>query len=751
MQSATTLDDEYYTPQPQLYSRGEEAQVPATTTTGPLAIDDCYSCYDYYDAPSSSPITITTTSSSPPGSRLQQQPQRPEAPPSSKTETTTTTTTTTTVSWSREGESAEGGEVNVNYGCCGDDKEKADGGSSPLCAVNSFTTTNNTTNTTNTTTTNNNNNNNNNVHHNYYNIYIQASSSSTSQPPSPGEKEASAIGKVVSGHVDVDIPPPDMPPPTTPPVNVDKRIEANTNSEPVLTPEDHKRFSIGEELISSERQFIALMEDGTRALLQYLLTPEASKDSDFADKKLMLRDLEKLIEIHKEFLNVLGPHRNIGERILQQLASWKSLYSVYVTRKMVQQMELNLEEMLSNTSSEPEDNFLQEPFNQIYKIISLFKRIADATPASHMDHTNTTDVITQFQEIGDYVVAYRILGKIKNYKGPTIASPTSVQSLVRHGPAIVDSSNRYLWLFTGTLVLTKFVKTNTKQPYKYKQAVELFRCAVDLLSTPKGNAFRITSPACRGTIEVSSNRDDWVLDIKRLVAASLADQLNEAGKSASANKSVVQRQREAFLKNEVKRKEVMTKISLGETEYLVTLHDLQEALQSVNEKLLLSDDVNRKQAKPFHVLYNDIADMIKFHEGLHTLLTRRVAEWDTRSTVSDIFTDQLPALRKKYVSYTKKHSEKLKTAEDFIRGHPDLFNKISGESPEVLRQLLSAPLFRISQYCALCQELLECTNCGHFDHDRTSQLVRKMEELSSTVSTAYAAATTAKTSPSHRS
>ncbi|KAH3723027.1 hypothetical protein Pelo_18269 [Pelomyxa schiedti] len=624
--------------------------------------------------------------------------------------------------------------------------------------------------------------------------------------------------------------------------------------------DETKRSSYANEIMSLQQRYVALLRTGLNELLKALLAEESKVASSTErdertpnEKKLVLKDFEKILALHEAFISDLALHLNdpmIGQYLLNKTAPWKSVYSLYVTRNLVLNMDISTDPRL--TDGTPQENFLQEPLTHLYKFCDLAFQLLQQTPQEHPDYLSTITLYTRTLSVADRVTTLRVTHLIFKYSGPPLtrttvttssksALPSTVgtgiaQTLVRHGPTQVNSKKQHMFLFDHTLVITKpqssqksflgKLGSSSKVPppsstsvcvtslgggsatssgsgvgggsvtgvvgvgvlgvvfptpppispsipprstianlpstptsgsgtppetvpsphalsaafsgtpvakFEFVQAVELFRCALDVgngvIGTGTGTCtFTIVTPGGRLAVVTTStsDRDSWVSDFRRLIAGAIEDQLDDSERKQ--DKTILQKKREEYVHVEAQRKQVMRTIAKSETEYLLALHDLHNGLRVVTEKVLLSDSltVNQKQLKPFEQLYSDATRILKLHEEIHTLLTLRESEWETKTTICDIFTDRLSAFSEAYLAYTTKFCEKIRNLTELISACP-------GVSQEKLKQQLIQPVHRISQYRTFLQEMVSVTPPTHYDYSRLANVTQKLQELSTTI------------------
>ncbi|KAK5583661.1 hypothetical protein RB653_005259 [Dictyostelium firmibasis] len=363
-----------------------------------------------------------------------------------------------------------------------------------------------------------------------------------------------------------------------------------------------------------------------------------------------------------------------------------------------------LQDLLKYTANDHED------FNQLCEALSTIKDLTESINTKKSEEDNNTKI----QQVQD---------QIKDMPPNTM---TLRKRFVTEGCLNLKKDKYYVFLFTDAMILTK----PGKEKKKFKNIINLSTASLN--TTDEQNVLKVISQ--EGTFKFStdnpSDREHWIKDIKDAIETARQDLIQSAfGESTTLNEGSKGFNKIQDEKNMLKKQKLAQELALSEEEYVdsltyiynVFLQPIKKSIDTPNQ--LVSYQENLEISSNFETLFS-------CHKTFLSALKERIAEWDSKPLMSDIFMDKAGFL-KLYNYYVQNHTRSLQVLEYCIEKYP-LFaihlKRIESDQNTELKVLLAQPLRRVSKYYLVLREILQYTRPKHDDYDALNRVVANLKD-----------------------
>ncbi|KAN0016038.1 hypothetical protein ACTFIU_005990 [Dictyostelium citrinum] len=363
-----------------------------------------------------------------------------------------------------------------------------------------------------------------------------------------------------------------------------------------------------------------------------------------------------------------------------------------------------LQDLLKYTANDHED------FNQLCEALSTIKDLTESINTKKSEEDNNTKIL-QVQE------------QIKDMPPNTM---TLRKRFVTEGFLTLKKDKYYVFLFTDAMILTK----PGKEKKKFKNIINLSTASLN--TTDEQNVLKVISQ--EGTFKFSTDnpaeREHWVKDIKDAIETARQDLIQSAfGESTTLNEGSKGFNKIQDEKNMLKKQKLAQELVLSEEEYVdsltyiynVFLQPIKKSIDTANQ--LVSYQENLEISSNFETLFS-------CHKTFLIALKDRIAEWDSKPLMSDIFMEKAGFL-KLYNYYVQNHTRSLQVLEHCIEKYP-LFaihlKRIESDQNTELKVLLAQPLRRVSKYYLVLREILQYTRPKHDDYDALNRVVANLKD-----------------------
>ncbi|KAN0029595.1 hypothetical protein ACTA71_007726 [Dictyostelium dimigraforme] len=363
-----------------------------------------------------------------------------------------------------------------------------------------------------------------------------------------------------------------------------------------------------------------------------------------------------------------------------------------------------LQDLLKYTANDHED------FNQLCEALSTIKDLTESINTKKSEEDNNTKIL-QVQE------------QIKDMPPNTM---TLRKRFVTEGSLTLKKDKYYVFLFTDAMILTK----PGKEKKKFKNIINLSTASLN--TTDEQNVLKVISQ--EGTFKFStdnpSEREHWVKHIKDAIETARQDLIQSAfGESTTLNEGSKGFNKIQDEKNMLKKQKLAQELVISEEEYVdsltyiynVFLQPIKKSIDTPNQ--LVSYQENLEISSNFETLFS-------CHKTFLIALKERLAEWEAKPLMSDIFMEKAGFL-KLYNYYVQNHTRSLQVLEYCIEKYP-LFaihlKRIESDQNTELRVLLAQPLRRVSKYYLVLREILQYTRPKHDDYDALNRVVANLKD-----------------------
>jgi len=391
---------------------------------------------------------------------------------------------------------------------------------------------------------------------------------------------------------------------------------------------------------------------------------------------------------------------------------------------------LEYSETLSGLSVEA---FLILPVQRIPRYLLLLQDLLKFTNATHSDFNNLSNAllfIKDFAELinnskgdADSVTRIKAIQDLILEPPPDFNLATPRRRFICEGCLQYKKQKAWLYLFSDAILFTKLERKGKR----YKALITLPTAS---LNTDDPNVIRIIS--MEGTFKFSGetpkDRDHWVKLIRDTMDSARTSLLfgGDNIPAEGGNKQFLKIKDEEYA---AKKRTLVDRLVASEQEYVDSiahtsktyLAPLRKALDSSMPYLGLSEFID---------ISSNFETLQSCHVTFLQSLKDRVAEWDTKPYIQDLF-QQKAGFLKLYNYYVSNHHKSLFVLEQSVAKFP-LFayflRDLEVHEKTELRVLLAEPLRRVSTYYLIMQEMLQYTKAKTEEHEQMLQVVTRLKD-----------------------
>jgi len=293
------------------------------------------------------------------------------------------------------------------------------------------------------------------------------------------------------------------------------------------------------------------------------------------------------------------------------------------------------------------------------------------------------------------------------------------------GALLSNKKKCHLYLFSDSLMLTK----PEKKGKKFISIINLQIASLNTADEPGVLKILTTDGIYRLTAENPKDREHWAKILKDTINLSRTEMLTSAfgaNMQAEGSKKFMKIQDD---QNAQKKKAVAQQLLQSETDYVNSVSyirntfivPIRKSVDSGSTMLSLSDFID---------IISNLETLLSCHQTFLQCLKDRVAEWDEKPMVGDLFQEKAGFL-KLYNYYVNNHHQALATIDKCIE-KSQIFafflRDLEAREKVELKMLLQEPLRRPSAYYLLVQEMLQYTRPKTDDYDVLTQVVARLKD-----------------------
>ncbi|KAH3744719.1 Guanine exchange factor for Rac 30 [Pelomyxa schiedti] len=498
-----------------------------------------------------------------------------------------------------------------------------------------------------------------------------------------------------------------------------------------------KRRRIAQETLQTEEtythqvnlimnKFVTELKSNTRGLA---LEDTYSIFSNIA----VIRDChERLKKTLTQRMQDWNPNSQLGD-IFQKETAWIKLYKHYVnnygrslmTLKECKQNHAEFRKYMESIDYTPAlsglnlEGLLIVPVQRIPRYVLLLNDMLKSTPSTHPDHAPLSGALATIKELADFINENKhdadtiaelcnIQAKFVGYSGK-LASQAK-RKFLRDFSVLINKKKRHLWLFNDVAVITKPETSSGK--YSFDVQINL-----NTSSIQPGPNFSFNLICTEGKFLVGLPTQQEYDDVKKEINLACA-----AAREMMMASIFVDTQMSGNLEGSRKYASLVTaeldkKLAAALQQLIDTEHEYVKQLNSTHQNFItpmkqaLANRTGDQAVDTaiINKLFTTWEQFITQHTKLSADLERRQTEWDTNSTITDLFG---PNFLDVYNAYIGSYSAQFSAFEAASNDRPFTIwlLEIEAVNKAELKSCLQRPLSRISEYYLITQEMVLYTN-----------------------------------------
>ncbi|KAH3742988.1 rho guanine nucleotide exchange factor [Pelomyxa schiedti] len=390
------------------------------------------------------------------------------------------------------------------------------------------------------------------------------------------------------------------------------------------------------------------------------------------------------------------------------------------------------------------DSLLITPVQRVPRYVLLLTDMLKYTPKEHPDYKPLQEALLFMQDLTDYInqhnqsELHEIEGKLANFNGDLTSNPK--RRLIKEGLLSVNKSKSRLWLFSDIILITK-PEPSRHNKYKFCRQVSLAAASVQTTSLPASSAPEFKLLSTEGTLRcVARTLEEcqcWIAEINKVLEEMQSNLMQSLFNNAASDDNVEGSKgywEAVEADNEKKRASIVIQLLETEKQYVSDLRSTFEIFILPLHESLKRDTCPLLQEQGVRNVCGNLELMITEHEQFLLEIEQRQQEWDQQEspTITDLFENRLPEISSLYFDYVVHRSEQVRALEAAHIGNP-MYSKWLQETEESshksIKDQLTNPSKRVSEYYLLCHEMLQNTTKKHPDHDALRNLVTSIKTL----------------------